>query len=533
MTNLRRRSTMGTVRERRKTTPAKVLVIAFEGMEATLVERLARTGALPTFAALPERGSSFRLDSCLDTIPDAIWLELTTGRSAGAIGCHWHPRQVHAGEARQRAFDFGETDLKDFWHHASGVGRRVAVLDVPQAAPSPGLNGVHLREWGTHERWGQARTDPPELAAEILARHGPHPLAHDRGSPTSCDDHDCSNDDFARLRDALLVGAEQRARLFRDLLDREDWDLFTCVFTEAHCGGHQMWHLHDERSPWHDRAAPVEARTALERVYSELDTGLASLLEGAGRDTNVLVLLSHGMDLNRGGWQLLPELLVRLGYGSGHGAASTVRGRLPDPVKRVLRGVIRGRARTRLQTAAGSLPEPLESPRTRALAVMNGHCGAIRLNVRGRDPYGPVERGAEYDELCAEVTLELEKLESPLTGAPAVAEIVRTDALYGQGVHPNLPDLVVRWSREQPVIETLRSPRAGTVSRPLRVPPVPRSGEHSDESRVWALGPAFEPGREVDGARTVDLAPTVLALLGVAPPDHLDGRPLGLAATPV
>ena len=495
-------------------------------MEATLVERLAQRGTLPTFAGLAPRGTSYRLDSCLDSLPNAIWHELSTGRFAGSLGVYWYPQQVHAGEARQRAVDPDELDLTAFWHRASAAGRRVAVLDIPMVAPSPGINGVHLHDWGTHERRGEARTDPPELAAEILARHGPHPLAHDERTLSRCDDHPDSPEGFVRLRDTLVVGAERRTRMLSDLLAQENWDLFVCAFTEAHCAGHQMWHLHDERSPWHDPTAPLELRTAVERVYAEIDAGLAALLEGAGEDAQVLVQLSHGMDLNRGGWQLLPELLVRLGYGSGHGAASEVRRRLPAPVKRVIRSVIPRRARGRLQEAAGSLPEPLESPRTRALAVMNGHYGAIRLNVRGRDPYGSVERGPAYDNLCTELAAELLQLENPLSGGPAVAEVVRLDEIYGPDVHPNLPDLVIRWREEQPLIETLSSPRAGTLSGPVRVRPVPRSGDHSTESRLWAFGPSFSPGETVAGARAVDLAPTVLELLDVAPPAELDGRPL-------
>lgn len=506
--------------------PAKVLVIGFDGMEATLVERLARRGTLPTFAGLAQRGTTYRLDSCLDTIPDAVWLELTTGRSAGYLGCHWHPRQVFAGEARQRALEFGDIEARDFWQHASEAGRRVAVLDVPQTAPSPGLNGVQLHEWGTHERRGSARTDPPELAADLLGRHGVHPLAHDQRTLSRCDDHPDTPEGFAELRDALLAGAEKRTHLFLDLLDSESWDLFVGTFAEAHCAGHQMWHLHDARSPWHDPDAPLELRTAVERVYAELDAGLAAVLERAGPDADILVLLSHGMDLNRGGWQLLPELLVRLGYGSGHGVTSAARSRLPDPVKRVLKAIIPGHTRTRLQAAAGSLPEPLESPRTRALGVMNGFCGAIRLNVAGRDPYGSVEPGAEYDELCGEIAAELDELENPLIDGPAVKEVVRTVAVYGKDVHPNLPDLVIRWNPDQPVIETLQSSRAGVVSRPVRVRPVPRSGDHSAESRLWAFGPSFSAGETGEGGRTVDLAPTVLELLGVAPPAQFDGRAL-------
>lgn len=509
---------------------AKVVVLAFDAMEPTFVERWAAEGWLPTFARVAATGTAVTLDTCMDTFPAAIWQELTTGRSAGTLGWYWQPHQVHAGEARQRSMQEGDCDLSAFWHHASAAGKRVAVVDIPYAFGSPGLNGVHLHEWGTHDHMGPPRSDPPAAMEEILARYGPHPLPHDPVARTRCDDHDGTERGFRQLREQLLTGAETRGRLLRDLLDAEAWDLFVGVFCEGHCAGHELWHLHDERSPWHDPTAPEDLRDALRRVYVQLDAALAHVLGGVGPADRVLVLCSHGLGPNRGGWQLLPEVLVRLGYGSGQSAASSVRGRLPDPVKRFLRAAVRGRARARLQAAAGSLPEPLESPRTRAMATMNGRCGAIRLNVRGRDPYGSIEPGAEYDDVCAQLSRELGELLDGATGLRAVAEVVRTDEIYGHGAHPNLPDLIVRWNQELNVIESLRSPRIGRVSRPVQNRALPRSGDHSTESRLWALGLGPPAGAEVPGMRGIDLAPTVLSLMGMDPPANLDGRPVELAA---
>jgi predicted AlkP superfamily phosphohydrolase/phosphomutase len=167
------------------------------------------------------------------------------------------------------------------------------------------------------------------------------------------------------------------------------------------------------------------------------------------------------------------------------------------------------------------------------MATMNGRCGAIRLNVRGRDPYGSIEPDAEYDAVCADLTRELGELVDGATGLPAIAETIRTDELYGPDAHPNLPDLIVRWNQELNVIETLRSPRVGTVSRPVQSRAMPRSGDHSTESRLWAVGSEPPAGAEAPGMRGVDLGPTILSLLAVELPPGLDGRPIDLAAPAV
>jgi arylsulfatase A-like enzyme len=40
------------------------------------------------------------------------------------------------------------------------------------------------------------------------------------------------------------------------------------------------------------------------------------------------------------------------------------------------------------------------------------------------------------------------------------------------------------------------------------------------------MGPGIAPGTRLEGGNVLDLAPTVLALLGVREPEGLDGKPL-------
>lgn len=82
--------------------PARVLAIGLDAAEATLLERWSGEGRLGTIAALAALGSTWRLDNPLETLPGAIWPEITTGRSAGHLGQFFHPDQLHTGEGRLR-----------------------------------------------------------------------------------------------------------------------------------------------------------------------------------------------------------------------------------------------------------------------------------------------------------------------------------------------------------------------------------------------------------------------------------------------
>jgi predicted AlkP superfamily phosphohydrolase/phosphomutase len=504
--------------------PAKVVVIGFDAMEATLVEQWAAEGKLPTFRELGESATLFRPTNRVDTLPGTTWLEIGTGRLGGTIGWYWNRWQAVAGEAQLRQVGEGDADMTAVWKLASDAGHTVAALDVPQSAPAPGLNGVQLREWGDHEIAFGFGSEPSSFADDVIRRFGTYPGPNG----DACEVHE-TEEDFHRLRRGLIDGAQSKGRMFRTLLDEGDWDLFFAAFTESHCVSHQFWHFFDESSSWFEPTKSSELRTAIPDVYAELDSSLGHLLAGVDQDTFVFVLLSHGMSQSYGGPQLLPDVLVRLGYGSGHGAASNIRSRLPSPAKRAIKAIIRGSIRRRLQATAGSLPQPLESPLTRAIAVPNGRRGGIRLNVKGRDPFGSIEPGAEYDAVCAELAEAIEELEVVDTGEPAVASVVRADSVYGEETHPNIPDLIVQFAESRP-LTAVRSARVGTVKAPILEFAGDRSGDHTPHSRLWVRGPGIARGHVVEGGDLLDLAPTVLELLGAPVPETLHGRPLPLSA---
>ena len=241
-----------------------------------------------------------------------------------------------------------------------------------------------MLEWGLHDRNFEIQTHPPELLDELRARYGDHPV-------NSCDAiHGRTQAGYERLAELLLEGVEKKEALLLDVLGRENWDLFTCAFGETHCVGHQLWH-YLEASEAGDTTVPKQLAEAIPAVYRRVDEAIGRLLEAAGEESTALVVLSHGMGHYIGGYQLLPELLVRVGAGSGRGRVANLRSRLPTGLRARLRRLVPGRSRERLREPRGRFPWPLESSATRAIAVPNNRVGAIRLNLRGREPHGCIE----------------------------------------------------------------------------------------------------------------------------------------------
>jgi predicted AlkP superfamily phosphohydrolase/phosphomutase len=156
---------------------------------------------------------------------------------------------------------------------------------------------------------------------------------------------------------------------------------------------------------------------------------------------------------------------------------------------------------------------------TRAFALPWTYDGYLRINQRGREPFGTVDPGAERAQLLDEIEAMLSELRIADTDKPAVRYMVRTQDLYVGRESAELPDLMVFWHDDEP-LDAVESPRIGRVeNRDIGV-----RGTHTNRGAIFAWGPTVAPGPPLDGARDIDVAPTVLAMLGVDPPEQLDGR---------
>jgi hypothetical protein len=99
-----------------------------------------------------------------------------------------------------------------------------------------------------------------------------------------------------------------------------------------------------------------------------------------------------------------------------------------------------------------------------------------------------------------------------------VREIMRTRTSPFEGdEEASYSDLIILWTLEP--TDVVDSPRYG------RIGPAPyrRSGDHTAEGFFAVAGPDVRPGELPDG-EIVDIAPTLLDMLGTQKPNHFEGR---------
>jgi predicted AlkP superfamily phosphohydrolase/phosphomutase len=159
---------------------------------------------------------------------------------------------------------------------------------------------------------------------------------------------------------------------------------------------------------------------------------------------------------------------------------------------------------------------------TKTKAYSFGNVGQVFINLRGREPQGIVEPGEEYEELREQIISMLAELRDPETGIQVIEHIYRREEVYSGEQANELPDIVMLPLN----MEYGATGLSAFVSNRVVAPSFAYSGSHRMEGVFMLSGHGVRPGLVVEGAQIVDVAPTILHLLGLPVPTDMDGRVL-------
>jgi len=285
---------------------------------------------------------------------------------------------------------------------------------------------------------------------------------------------------------------DERERMFYAALERLRSGALVTVFDATDRVNHMYWRYLEDGHPAAAGVEDPEYRDAIEQQYIRNDEIIGRVLERIRPDDVLIVLSDHGCTSFRRGVNLNAWLL-REGYLHLKEGA--------DPSEPWLQSV--------------------DWSRTRAYAV--GLVGMF-LNVRGREVHGIVEPGEETDALKTELRDRLRGLVDDDTGDVAINEAFDTDELYRGPYKGNAPDLLMGYNHGYRISWDCAS---GVVAGPVFEDNVKAwSGDHIVDPRIVPGIVLSNVKFEVSDPHIVDMAPTAMALFGLRPAPHMEGRPL-------
>jgi predicted AlkP superfamily phosphohydrolase/phosphomutase len=519
----------------------RVFMVGWDGATFDLIRPWVADGKLPNIAKLMQSGVHGSLRSTIPPWTFPAWTSFMTGKNPGKHGIFdfFRPRQ---GTYDLEFVKGGHRCGPTFWQILSEAGRSVVSISLPCTFPPDPVNGVMISGFDFPGEGPGSFVDPQgmyprELYAELNRNVGRHPI----------DASIIAEVNRGRLDlvlERILDTIRQKAATAKYLMSHRPWDCFMILFGESDGAGHQFWKYCDPNSPLYTDQHPG-MRDSLLRVYEELDRETGELLARLPENTTVLMLSDHGFG-GVSNWVLYPNCwLHEKGF-------LRLRGQTKHQVARALESLKLWAVRTLpawLQRSfyrfAASLVGRLEA-RTRygmidwggTLAYFdeNPYFPVLRINLKGRQPKGVIAPGEEYEEVRARLIGELEAWRHPETGAPIVERAYRREEIYAGPCLEQAADIIPKWALHKGYSYAFRksskAPRL-TWSEPVdpRKPEhlqffTSKSGTHRDDGIFLAHGPTLRSGLMLEGARIIDLAPTILALLDVPVPGDMDGRVL-------
>jgi predicted AlkP superfamily phosphohydrolase/phosphomutase len=425
---------------------------------------------------------------------------------------------------------FGEipvnSTLRDgvpIWELATRAGLKSVVIGVPITYPPRELNGYMISDFLTP--YGKRDfTWPPSLLGDLEAKFGPYKLYHREVY---------SKRGVGRVIDELFDVLEFNIKVTRHLLGTVAWDLFISHFWGTDRAQHELWHLLDEGHPRHDRKEGRVYGPRLKQFYGLLDEGIGAILKDAGGSEVIFAsdhgfgpihtylafniwLMDHGyLSLKRGP----ATMLKRAAYAAGLTPVLFYRLSMALGLARLrLSGGFHSRQKMQMLLNKFFLSlDNVDWARTKAYS--RGNYGQIYINLKGREPWGSVSRG-DYESVRASIKQDLEAAVDPATGAKLFDRVYFREELYSGPYLEEAPDILF-------LPADMRYKALGTLdftSNKFAFPVYGNSGDHRMDGIFLGAGDAFRQGIKLEGLSLLDIAPTVLYLLGLAVPREMDGK---------
>lgn len=255
------------------------------------------------------------------------------------------------------------------------------------------------------------------------------------------------------------------------LMESEPWEFFQLHIMDTDRVNHFLW------GPWEDRVEGLAAE--FESFYRRLDTYIGELLQHLPPDCRLMMLSDHGFTRCKG-QVFINHWLEQNGY---------------------------------LLFARGKREIMNMHPDSKAYSLVPGR---IFLNLEGREERGQVPR-SQAEELKAELIHRLSGLKHPETGQPLIRRAFKREEIYSGSQISKAADVILD---PAPGFEL-----KANLECPGLVGPADLSGAHTYEDAFLYLR-GIKDLPENNSFSLLDVAPTILDILGVAVPQGLDGQTL-------
>jgi predicted AlkP superfamily phosphohydrolase/phosphomutase len=343
-------------------------------------------------------------------------------------------------------------------------------------------------------------SSPPEYSAELAKKHGLMKTLgwwHDTWAL-----NEERIDEGTFLEDTWRTMQQEREILL-DELKNDPPSLLVAVFTATDSVSHMFYRLIDPQHPRYDAALAAKYGNAIELTYERMDAIVGDVIHTMKPGGTLIIVSDHGFHSWRKGFNT-NTWLAQNGFMTLRNAGFEERQYNLDNL-----------------FGQGSFFPNTDWSRTQAYAV---GLGQVYLNLRGREKYGIVNSGAEAQRILADLRQKLLAVRDPDTHQPVIENVYLSAEIFHGPRTSEAADLQMSF---RDGYRTSWQTSLGAVPSGIIVANMKKwSGDHCASDPSDTQGIFFSNLKFPASPSILDISPTVLKLLDVAPPGTLDGHAL-------
>jgi predicted AlkP superfamily phosphohydrolase/phosphomutase len=493
--------------------PSRLLILGLDGATWNVLDPMCANGVMPNLRALLSQSAHGVLRSCIPPVTTAAWTTLMTGAGPAHHGIFDH-RWFDSASGQMRVNHSGRRRIPTFWHLLSDAGKQVVSLNVPGTFPPLPVNGIVVSGMDA-PHLEAALQGAPAFAARLKAEVPDYTLRYFwKRVPQSLDELEQNAQATARS----FIG-RARGGLLADQV-APDWSVLMVQFQNLDPFQHRCWRFLDVDET--GARLPDWNAAALEALRG-LDQAIGLLVELAQkRGAMVLTASDHGFGPCAGRIHV-NRILRDAGLAKSENLAGRIRRRFDRIAELSALHKQKNKdpeARTAAFDSSVYAQYPLDWNRTLGFAPHQDTAAMIYLNSTNRRPNAPLKTPRQIDDARNQIAMALAEARDPESNKPLFPEVISVADVYQLDPAPlNYPDLIAV-PDETLWVRTKLAPGRAWVEPDPGLP-----GTHRREGIVALAGSPLPIGRHLR-ADLVDIAPTVLALQGIATPDWMEGKPL-------
>ena len=501
---------------------SRVFVIGVDGGTWDIFDKFMEKGVMPNLKKLVNLYFSTNLESTIPPVTAPAWSSFITGMRPDKHGVYDFARHQR-GSYQSLINNANSLKGKSFWKILSEHRKTVGIINVPMTYPPEEVNGFIIPGFlspGVSKQ--KILTSPPDLIDELNQQIGNYRIFLEK-SPKATIQSAGKNGFLSKC--SKIVDRRSAAATF--LYQKYQPDFFMVHFLMSDVVQHWFWHCLDEsHSRYNDREAS-EVKSALEEFYYHLDQKIGELIQLTGQDTEVIILSDHGF-----GPLEKSFFLNRWLYENGFLKLNLKKQQTIKTIRKLIAAIDFLNLRNRLLPSGEkrvALEKSLQHDflmnwqKTKAFASPASIYGDIFLNIKNREAEGLIKPGTEAEQVIADLKEKLLNFKDPQTNEQVVNQVFLREEIFPNDQEQASPELLIKPTDGYAVFSQLNE------NKVLRqnIPWEEITGTHRMNGILIVRSEKVKNmNNRSFPARIIDLAPTILYLMGVPIPKNMDGTVL-------